>query len=890
MRLQRLKVEQLRRFRKPFEIDGIEPGLNLFVGPNEAGKSTLVRAIRAAFFERHRSSTVEDLRPWGDSTAAPTIELDFTLDDTLFRLRKSFLQRKRCELQYGTKRLDGEDAEQHLAALLGFSFAAKGASRPELWGIPGLLWIEQGQSTEIREPVRHAADHLRSALESSVGEVASSQGDALIARVRSERELLLTPGTGRPTGELKKAIDARDETQARVAEIDGRIGTWRQQVDRFAALQAEQAAEAAARPWESLRAQQQQAEQALAECDALVRALASETTALRQADERVRFIGQQLAAFDEERQALAQRAAGLADAAQRLDSATALEQRRASDHALADAACRVAAANLEHARRRDLQDELSLRAAEAAARIQELEARLQQCEAGQLRIEQLRQQAAASAIDSADVDRLREQARALDALRIRRQSVATRIRFSLADGAPVALDGVALAGSGERLITAVTTLDIPGIGHFEILPGGETLAALARDDADWQAAHEDMLRRCAVASVADAEARLARHHQATRDAAQAAAALDSLAPQGIDALKSELATQRARRQAAQERLATLPPVLACVSAGPESLSPPPPPPPLAEAEARHSTARLQADTIAAQLATARHARLVAHEQHEAALREHHALKARLDMPDRQARQLEAGSELLATRAAQDALRASIAARSEAIDSTQPDMLRQSVERFRRSAELARQAHDERQAQITLLRGNLEGAGAQGLEETRAGLAVRAAAALRRQRELDLRARALDLLLGRLEARRSDLTRRLRAPLQARIDHYLRLLFPKAALEIGDDLLPGLLTRPDSPGDSSGPVAELSHGAREQMGVLTRLAYADLLQDAGRPTLVILDDALVHSDLQRLERMKRVLFDAARRHQVLLFTCHHDAWRDIGVAARSIRRG
>jgi DNA repair exonuclease SbcCD ATPase subunit len=105
MRLQRLKVEQLRQFRAPFELDGIEPGLNLFVGENEAGKSTLVRAIRAAFFERHRSSTVEDLRPWGEATATPTIELDFTVGDTAFHLRKSFLQRKRCELKYGARTL-----------------------------------------------------------------------------------------------------------------------------------------------------------------------------------------------------------------------------------------------------------------------------------------------------------------------------------------------------------------------------------------------------------------------------------------------------------------------------------------------------------------------------------------------------------------------------------------------------------------------------------------------------------------------------------------------------------------------------------------------------------------------------------------------------------------
>jgi hypothetical protein len=34
-------------------------------------------------------------------------------------------------------------------------------------------------------------------------------------------------------------------------------------------------------------------------------------------------------------------------------------------------------------------------------------------------------------------------------------------------------------------------------------------------------------------------------------------------------------------------------------------------------------------------------------------------------------------------------------------------------------------------------------------------------------------------------------------------------------------------------------------------------------------------------------MKRVLFDAAQRHQLLLFTCHPALWRDMGVAVRSL---
>ena len=51
MHLTRLRVEELRQFRQAYVLDDLTPGLNIISGPNEAGKSTLVRAIRAAFFE-----------------------------------------------------------------------------------------------------------------------------------------------------------------------------------------------------------------------------------------------------------------------------------------------------------------------------------------------------------------------------------------------------------------------------------------------------------------------------------------------------------------------------------------------------------------------------------------------------------------------------------------------------------------------------------------------------------------------------------------------------------------------------------------------------------------------------------------------------------------------
>lgn len=181
-------------------------------------------------------------------------------------------------------------------------------------------------------------------------------------------------------------------------------------------------------------------------------------------------------------------------------------------------------------------------------------------------------------------------------------------------------------------------------------------------------------------------------------------------------------------------------------------------------------------------------------------------------------------------------------------------------------------------EIRELRGRLEASGAEGLEEQRNELAARLEHVNRRYEELDRRARALNLLLDLLQTKRQVLTKRLQAPLQKHLDRYLGLLFPRTTLEVDEQLRPGTFTRDNELGE----INELSFGAREQMGLISRLAYADLLQEAGRPTLIILDDTLVHTDTDRLEAMKRILFDAASRHQILLFTCHPERWHDLGV--------
>ncbi|WYX22413.1 ATP-binding protein [Achromobacter xylosoxidans] len=71
MKLTRIALEEFRKFRQPLVLDGLQDGLNLFVGPNEAGKSTVAAAIRAAFLERYSTRTVSDLAPRGGAAPVP---------------------------------------------------------------------------------------------------------------------------------------------------------------------------------------------------------------------------------------------------------------------------------------------------------------------------------------------------------------------------------------------------------------------------------------------------------------------------------------------------------------------------------------------------------------------------------------------------------------------------------------------------------------------------------------------------------------------------------------------------------------------------------------------------------------------------------------------------
>jgi DNA repair exonuclease SbcCD ATPase subunit len=82
MRITRLSVRDFRRYRE-FEVQ-LAPGLTIIHGPNEAGKTTIQRALELVLTKKVTTSAAEidSLRPWdAPEDARPVISIDFEVDD-----------------------------------------------------------------------------------------------------------------------------------------------------------------------------------------------------------------------------------------------------------------------------------------------------------------------------------------------------------------------------------------------------------------------------------------------------------------------------------------------------------------------------------------------------------------------------------------------------------------------------------------------------------------------------------------------------------------------------------------------------------------------------------------------------------------------------------------
>ncbi len=223
MRITKLTLRDFRRYRE-LEIP-LAPGLTIVHGPNEAGKTTIQRAIELALTRKVTSggADMDALRSWdaGDD-ARPVISLEFEIEDDERGVRRGTLE-KAFRGAKGMVRLDVDGTTITDPTLADQALA-------ELTGIPSEAFFRSTASVRHHELADLDRDEaaLRDRLQASIS--GADRGTSR-ARHKLERALydLNTKGAKNP-GQLKVAEETVE--QARLAVEQGELALTQLEHDR----------------------------------------------------------------------------------------------------------------------------------------------------------------------------------------------------------------------------------------------------------------------------------------------------------------------------------------------------------------------------------------------------------------------------------------------------------------------------------------------------------------------------------------------------------------------------------------------------------------------------------------------------------------------------------
>ncbi|MBN8290458.1 AAA family ATPase [Rhodobacter sp. NTK016B] len=848
MKIRAVTLNDVRQFSRPVRVSGIGDGVNVLSAPNETGKSTLFDAIQYALFVKHTSKPSANkftLTP--NIGGNPEVTLEIEQDGARLEIRKRWGRQAHAEVwRNGALVAKADEAEAMIAAL---------TTPPEKGGPTGLLWVRQGL-TEFAEKDALEKSSRANLLSSVTDEIETMTGgkrmDRALARAREDRDRLVTTRgakAGGPLDAAEKDVTAlsseAEELSARAARLREALETRRVKRRSLGALTEPD--EVALR---STRLQQAQA--AFDAADRHAAQLQMTEQRLQNAALTHRTLDDQRTSRDRTQAQVAQLARALDDATQRAESAQAKADETEAALTKAGDAEQAARAALQQAEAQVQVAQDTLIWQENDKRRAALQADLAQAEALAKTLPDLRK-AAETGPDAAQLDAIDKAARELAVAQDLAEAAAPRIAFDAEPGAPdLHLDGTPL-GREPRSVARDSTLDLPGLGRLRILPASgdlDTRAARARD------ALASALTRAGATAADGARAAARARIEAGQSLRAATEDLRRLAPEGIDALRAEIA-----------RLAP-------------TGNTPTDAPSLPDAQTARETARkAEAD---AQIVTSG-ARTVRDHAREAAIGARHdrdALARRLEearahlagLPDSagMAEALAAAqTELTEAESARDALRAAA-----------PD-LDASRAALTRAQSVMRGAEDEANAlqrDLAALDATVATLSGEGIEETLADTQLRLARAERRRDALRHEVDVLNALIEALEAAQSSARDRYFEPVLAELRPMLRLLWPGAELRFdGDSLLPVELIRDGH----TEAIGTLSGGTREQISLLVRLAFARLLARQGQHAPVILDDALVFTDDERMEAMFDALHAQSGDLQILVLSCRNRALRQLG---------
>lgn len=862
MKITALRLFNVRRFAaRGVAIEGIGDGVNVLSAQNEFGKSTSFEALHALFFQPYSSTAgdVRSLRPY--SGGNPLVEADIATAQGRYRITKQFYggrSAKVTDLTTGRLVAQSDEAEAFIAELV----------RGGTAGPAGLLWVRQGiTGIERRSKAEEEGEKQvrASLLESVQGEVEAITGGRrmadIMAAVDEALGALVTP-TLKPRAGGRYAAAMEDCTRLQVEE--------RQLAEEVTRLRAALDSRASA----TKRLVELDSPD---ERDERRRAIAAAQTALdaaRAAVHTLRAAEAELGLLRERHDnARAQAQAYKVQLAKDADLRTRIAE---AEHAYSEACGRrdlvtasVAAARTEdeeaEARERELRSLLArldsaLKARDAAERLADLQRRLEEAELCRTEIEAMEAELTRLRIPDASVAELERLDHELAGLRAVTEAARPSVTMAYeGDAGTILLDGKPLRDGERHAYDLQAQVTIPGVGVMTLRSG----RAASGDDrlARSEERRRSLLETLGVPDLGAARERQLEMRRREGDLRERRASLSALAPQGLPTLREEIARRRAAAGEACEPDGDPAQVRASHLA----------------AETRHLAARQALKTLEPQQARAAEA-AVASGTALAILRSElsqvEALLGPADRRDEKERHLDLSVATLADEMGRQlALVEDL--RRKAAD---PSMAEASLRRLTSVA-------DGAEAEIAGLRERIAGLAAEirtrsddAVEERWAESVDSLDAARRRITWFEREVAVLQRLRQSLDAARSRARETYLQPVMSELRPLLQLLFDDVSITFDEKtLLPHSILR----NGLEEEVERLSGGMREQISVLTRLAFARLLARDGRPAPVILDDALVYSDDDRIEKMFDALHRQARDQQIIVFTCRQRAFQKLG---------
>lgn len=862
--IRRIAVENFRKFRAPVVIDGLTDGLNVVIEPNETGKSTLLEALRAAFFVRFntRNQLAQSFAPHGDAVG-PEVEVAFDVDGARWSVTKHFLRRASVEVSGPQGRAQGEEAEARLNALLGSVRDTSRGGDVATYGALGLLWVAQTEALSVTAPAQIVRDSVTSTLEAEVGSI---MGGAAYHRVRNrveaQYELYWTP-TGQKRG---RQTAARERLEA--AET-----TAREAADRLAMLE---------RSFSDVEA-------ARARLKIVQREMADNTDAQTRQDliaslDVARAAAQILSTRRAEQEAINGKVTALADLRQRHEDATRARMKAEAALTLASER-RLGVADTFSAARQKVVD---ARTALDAARADRQAARTALAE-GEEQIRRSRRCAAVKAARRRYADLLKFEEQRSTAKALSDTAIAPKVLSSLEAHERAVAEAQAVVNAGATRITLSGSADGITIDGVPMALGTSTLdreVHIRFGDAELKIAPPASVasaaeflvsalrkRKAALDDLGVVDLAAARvRNQTARDAAadlrtleariQAATPADDvlqLAAGSAD-LKLFIAELGEEEAVGEEEL----PDIAVLTEGMETADSA-----VARAEGTQDSAiealrRAEQEEAPLAMAEARATSDVAN-----AVSTHEAIEQRPEWAT-------LAEDLVKAR--EQAAEASVKVEDAFRDASAHDVaaINRKIELIDARVRTTVETRTRLETDIARLEGTIESEGGLGLADRAAAASEEVEAARLALQRITDEAETLKVLRSTLDAARNETSAKFVGPVAARAKHYIERLLPGCEITFSEDL--GLESVSRAGMDER--CASLSRGTQEQLAVLTRIAFADMLLEQGKPVSLILDDPLVYSDDARLDTMIEILSEAATRMQVVLLTCRDRAFRHV----------